>query len=679
MSNFLVFKTAVAEQFDAMNKTPLFRTDVSKEAMRAAYLEAFPPGTNEVYRERREFDCTCCMRFIEIVGNVVSIKDGKLVSIWDTVKGNETFEIVAKAMSKLVKSKPIINEFLHFERTAGTDKNYEKKEGAEVKTWEHFFVPIPHARNTGLNFVCKKDDIDTNMAKSRDLQAVFLRGLRELTKDSVETVRDLIDENNLYKGEENKWLIDTFLERKTAFDALPEKQQELYAWTCVKDGNTHDSVLKIKNNSIGTLLEDLSAGRPLDMAVTSYETKVSAGNYKRSTALVTQKQIDAAKKDIEELGLTSALVRRFATISDISVNDIIFADRKSRSVMRDSIFGNIPTKPSGKKSADAQQVTIQEFITDIVPGSETIEVMFDNSHVSNLVSVVAPADPKAPNLLKWDNGFSWAYNGDVTDSIKERVKKAGGNVTGDLCCRLSWSNYDDLDLHMQEPTGIHIYYGHKASHITNGQLDVDMNAGSGKTREPVENIFYPSRMKMTEGVYTLFVNNYNKRESVDVGFTVEIDFLGETYTFPYEQIVPDQKSVIVAKFLYSKKDGIKFLQSLPSVQATKTVWNIKSMEFHPVNLLMLSPNYWRENRTGNRHYMFMLDGCRNDGQVRGFFNEYLRQDLYEHRKVLEIVGSRMLTDQSNEQLSGLGFSSTQRNKLLARVKNNSTRTMEIIF
>ena len=55
-------------------------------------------------------------------------------------------------------------------------------------------------------------------------------------------------------------------------------------------------------------------------------------------------------------------------------------------------------------------------------------MLLETKHASNLVSLIAPVDPTSGRLLKWDNNFSWTYNGDMADSIKERVKAAGGAV-----------------------------------------------------------------------------------------------------------------------------------------------------------------------------------------------------------------------------------------------------------
>jgi hypothetical protein len=96
-------------------------------------------------------------------------------------------------------------------------------------------------------------------------------------------------------------------------------------------------------------------------------------------------------------------------------------------------------------------------------------------------------------------------------------------------------------------------------------------------------------------------------------------------------------------------------------------------------MMMLSPNFWNGHGVGNKHYFFMLDGCLNDGQARGFYNEFLRAELDKHRKVIELVGSKMKAESSADQISGLGFSSTQRNELLVKVKGSFNRTVKVIF
>lgn len=57
----------------------LFVTAVDKDVLWETYLGSFPEGTNEIYRERREHDCSCCRHFIKSFGNVVSIKDSKIL------------------------------------------------------------------------------------------------------------------------------------------------------------------------------------------------------------------------------------------------------------------------------------------------------------------------------------------------------------------------------------------------------------------------------------------------------------------------------------------------------------------------------------------------------------------------------------------------------------------------
>lgn len=672
MLDFTPFKQAVAAQFDRMSKHgKLLKTEASKDVLWTTYLESFPEGTNPLFKERTEHDCNCCKSFIRSVGNVVAFVDGKLESIWD-IQVEGPYQVVANAMAELVKSQAIQNVFLSTERTAGTDKNFQDLLVKAV-TWQHFFLNLP------ANTIVSSANIGPQLSSERATHDVMFRSLTELSDDAIETVLELIAQNSLYRGEEHKFAVESFRKLKREFNTLPEQERDLFVWSQTK--SVPESVSRIRNTAIGTLLVDLSNGVEMEDAVKSFEAKVAPTNYKRPTSLITPRMVEQAKAKVEELGLVSALERRYARMTDISVNNILHANRQAKANMTGNVFDDLTASlPQKPKSLDkVEEIAIEKFLTDILPKAESIEVLLENRHESNLVSLIAPADPTAGRLFKWGNNFSWAYNGELADSIKERVKKAGGSVTGNLCCRLGWYNYDDLDLSMVEPNGNVIYYGDKRSYATGGQLDIDMNAGGDRSREAVENIFYTDRRKMKEGVYKLVVHNFNQRETNDVGFEVEIDYLGTVHRFAYDKAVKNKERITVAEFWYSHTEGIKFVRSLPSTQATKTVWGLPTQTFHKVNVAMLSPNHWDGAGVGNKHYFFMLEGCLREGSARGFFNEFLKNELDVHRKTFEVIGSKMQAPESIEQLSGLGFSSTQRNEVTVRLKGAFTRVLKILI
>lgn len=664
---FRDLKKAVQKQFELIHPHGLYRVQVDKDLLWGTYLFSFPPGTDPLFKERTEHDCQCCKHFIRAVGGLVTIINGHLTSIWD-VEVPEPYQSVVHALSCFVKSQPIDNVFLTSEPVIGTNKNHSEGPSG-VLTWEHFSLKIPPA------YIVRKDSIGEKLGEIRSTKDVFLRSLKEISLDAVDTVLELIAQNSLYRGEENKFAVGAFHKLKKDFEKA--KNQELFAWSRLKD--TPTSVSKIRSTAIGTLLVDLSEGMELDAAVASFEAKVAPTNYKRPTALVTKAMIQKAQQKIEELGFTSALERRYATLEDITINNILYADRTAKKQM--NVFEDLAAKVPEKvqKMDKIEEIGIEKFLSDVLPKTDSLEVMFENRQAGNLVSLIAPVHSDAKNMFKWPNNFSWSYAGEVADSIKERVKRAGGAVEGDLCCRLAWDYTDDLDFHMKEPPGgTHIYYGNRRSiSLNGGMLDLDANGADGLRPDPAENIFYKHRRNMREGVYTLYVNQYNRR-SDGKGFEVEVEFDETTHRFVHEKAMRTGYNVPVAEITYRNRQfSIKGL--LPSSQSSKTVWGLPTQTFHKVNVVALSPNYWDEKTVGNKHYFFMLEGCLNEGRARGFFNEFLSDELSQHRKVLEVVGAKMKTEESDQQLSGLGFSSTQRNSLLVRVKGKFNRVVKIIF
>ena len=177
--------------------------------------------------------------------------------------------------------------------------------------------------------------------------------------------------------------------------------------------------------------------------------------------------------------------------------------------------------------------------------------------------------------------------------------------------------------------------------------------------------------------YKVYINNYTYREADDVGFEVEIEYKGEVFNFAYDKKVVS--NVIVAKFEYSKTNGITFIKSIPASKSSREIWGVNTNKFQKVSMIMNSPNYWDGQHKGNKHVFFILEGCKNENKSRGLYNEFLKDDLHEHRKVFEVLGSKMKTDRSNNQLSGIGFSSTQKNSVLFKVTGSFTRALKVNF
>lgn len=685
--NFTKFQQSIYNHVNEMqNKSnTLFQVFVDKDDMWQHYLQSFPDGSNPIYRERTEHDCSCCRHFIKNMGNVVAIIEDKIVTIWDVDIENEPeYTIVANSMADYIRSKPIENVWMTYDKSIGTKCNYEivDTSSGNLITWEHFYADID--RKFILN---KRESIGEKLSYFRSSFDVFRRSLTELTLDSTETVLELIADGSLYRGEEWKQRLSKFHEHQIKFSKIAESDKDIYCWSNLSDAF---DVARIRNTSIGTLLIDISNDVELDVAVRKYENVVAPTNYKRPKAIFTKRMLEDAKKTVTELGYMDSLPRRFATIDDITVNNILFCNKDvSKKIKSDNIFDVMASETAinPKNFNRVKEINIKDFIQDVLPTTVNLEILFENRLKSNMMSLIAPVNEDAPSMFKWDNPFSWSYAGDITDSdIKQNVKTAGGKVEGDLRFSIQWNDKDeydgnDLDAHCKTPT-TEIYFNHKCDYRSKGSLDVDIVNPEANT-PAVENIIFPNRMNMPSGKYVFFVHNFSNRGG-RTGFRAEIEFDGVIYSYDYNKPLKHGENVYVATVTLDKSGNFSIIENINSDSSIngQTVWNISTNHFIPVSVMMYSPNYWDEQTgIGNRHYFFMLKDCINTEKPRGFFNEYLKSALDKHKRIFEALGNRMAVEDSENQLSGVGFSSTRSNHVIVKVqgKSGTERILKVVI
>jgi hypothetical protein len=667
--NFKQFRNKLNNHFveNMANGVALFAVDVDKEALWNLYLDSFPAGTNEVYRERRYYDCSCCRHFVKQFGNVVAINDDyQAISLWD-FEADDEFVPVVNALSDFMHNHVVSDVFVTKEGAFGAAVTYEQLVDG-IKEWNHFRIDLP------TSLVCDgHKTIGAVAGQHRDTRNVLQRSFEEISEDSVLTVLDLIAENSLYRGEEWHGALNQFLTLHQQYHSLPADLKNNYCW--VKSVEVGGAVGRIRNHSIGVLLQDISNGTDVVDAVKRYENIVAPQNYKRPKEIFTKRMVEQAEETAVRLGIVSSLKRRFAHLRDVSVNDVLWANRSAKKEMQgigvfDALKQDVGVDPTSFKNVPT--ISIDEFM-ETLQNASTIELLFENRHENNLVSLLTSQDADAKPLFKWGNNTSWAYNGNVTDSLKERVKSAGGRVDGVLRFSIQWNvandNPNDYDAHCEQPSG-HIYYANKHT-SDGGDLDVDIIVPHGVA---VENITWPVRNRMKSGVYSFYVHCFSHRGGTS-GFDAEIEYNGQVREYTYHQNIPDRHRVLVARIELTA-NGIKFIESLPSTTSTKTVWGLETNKFHQVSTIMLSPNYWNGRSVGNKHTIFTLAGCTNDGNPNGFYNEFLPEELMEHKRVFAALGSKMRVEDDANQLSGLGFSSTTRNSVIARVDN---KVYKIVF
>jgi hypothetical protein len=716
--DFKELSLLVKAKFDEMSKKDiLFVSSVNGYELWDIYLKSFE--TREIFKSEDVNKCNLCNNFFRRYGNIVALTEGFVEGTYtietmfhiDLDPSSEYFKPIDTVRTVLINNpiKTIFLEEFEYLRTApyekGVRKGQEKfqlgikdnvrtyteaeAEGYQIETgkpylFNHFHIFLPG------KFVVN-GSAATELSNRTANKEVFERMMKEVSLQTLETISELYKNKSLLNFKPYEQSLENITKLKKEYDQVKDSQKENWIWL-----NFHRD-FKFRNNLAGTLAVDIQEGKlGLNACCLKYNKAADPANWNKAKAPITDKMKNEVAAYIEEHGYTSSFDRRFATIDDINFSEILHSNAAEEKVKTASMFDKIKTIPTEgnvnlNTLKDVPEVSIEDFMRNILPRSTYLECLFENRLEKHLVSLTTANKLDSKPIFKWSNNFTKTFKDGLAgvSMIKEAVKEKGGNVEGVLRFSIMWAEDDpsdnsDLDAWCTQPDGVKIGYssgyrkdrGDKKTSL-GGQLDVDItNPSFFKNKNIVENIVFDNIKLLKNGDYLFTVNMYSNRGAK--GFKAEIEFDNQIHE--YQKIGAWNGHCKVGTVSYDKNGLFSINNHMPSTQSSRQFWNLDTNKFHKVNLMCLSPNYWGENNVGNKYFMFMLENCASDEPLRSFHVEDLIGELYDQRKVLEVLGEVTKIEPSKPQLAGLGFSEGHENHAYVRVtKDNNKKLFKIKF
>jgi hypothetical protein len=380
----------------------LFTTDAGN--LFPAFLAALPE------HERQHHTCNTCRHFFERYGSLVTItKSGDTVPVmWGDGVG--IYQDAFKMLRKRVAKAAVNGVFMTSERTWGQ---------SVAGGWQHMAVIPPSVlvfRPSALK------NADQAAAEKREEYKMLQRGLGDFSLDIARQALNILESDTLFRNEKCLGPARWFCKVHEAYAGAKHAQARRNAiWLAVAEAPT--GFCHVCSTMIGTLLEDLTAGLPLDSIKQRFNDKMDPLKYQRPQSAPSAGNIAQAEKVVAALESAGALKRRYAKLSDIKTfwtpKPLVSPEKPGNG----SVFGHLT--PKGKEAPPdyeipATTVTWCKFCLSVLPEAEQIEALVPRH--GSFLALLTAADPDAPPIVQWDleearNPVSWyVYPGGSTAS-----------------------------------------------------------------------------------------------------------------------------------------------------------------------------------------------------------------------------------------------------------------------
>ena len=294
------FLKSIRDHFTAFtpHDTPLFTTDAVN--LFEAFLKCLPSSA------RQHYTCNACRHFIEKYGGLVVISpDGvTLPAVWPLeVEVPNFFKKAVRTLRRLVQRANVTGVFLSSEKVLG-----EPVTGV----WHHMYVR-QRAANVYQSVTLNASQ---RIAEKLEEYKMLCAGLVDFPAEIVGQAKMLLKSEVLYRSEKvlgvAEWLFELHNELVHASSSTHHVNMVWRAVATSSAGFCH-----VRSTMIGTLLNDLSRGVPLDIAGRSFAAKMNPLQYQRPQAAPKEGNILQAEKLVAKLELEGALERRFARVEEL--------------------------------------------------------------------------------------------------------------------------------------------------------------------------------------------------------------------------------------------------------------------------------------------------------------------------------------------------------------------------
>lgn len=384
---------------ECCNTEPLFLTEHADNALWNTYLASFPEET------RQSHNCNTCRHFISRYGALVTVSEEGFVrsALWDETLAPPEYRNSVMQLRLAVEGAPVLMAFYSSAPALGT---------AQTGPWRHICVPLPAARQHTRRDLTPGQLAAEKLEDYKNMQ----RALAEYKVPALTLAVGLLESETMYRSDKvlgpAKWLLE--LQHKLAGTARVLRPNVLWrAVATAPAGFCHP-----RSSMIGTLLDDLAAGKSIDAASKAFAEKMHPLRYQRPQAAPSEGTIAQAEKMVEKLGIQRSLERRH--ITGAHELKTLWLPRRAEDQQRPSsvakpVFGGLRAK--GARSPEkaivpgTTPITWAKFYDTVLPDALGISFLAP-AHGHGYCGLLTAVHADAPPILRWDslearNTVSW--------------------------------------------------------------------------------------------------------------------------------------------------------------------------------------------------------------------------------------------------------------------------------